>query len=251
MHAFFRVPFDDKAAAKALGARWSMDFELWYAATAEVEHALAARWPRIEPLPPLDTFPGEDRTFGAIPTLSVDLIPSTCWFTNIRSCVSKEDWKRIAMGVRRRAGKQCELCGGKDAPTEGVFLEPHERFDYVGGVQVLRRLVCACSRCHKAIHFGHAQATGQEAAAWERLATVNQWDDAQIKQHVRHAFDVWAARSRQDWTLDIGIIQAAGVVVRLPTPEQRQARGVNLNHVRTPGSDLDSFLGTLGLSGIL
>jgi hypothetical protein len=40
-------------------------------------------WVGRAPLP--DVLGGEDRSFGG--GLFVDLIPDSCWFTNVRSCV--------------------------------------------------------------------------------------------------------------------------------------------------------------------
>ena len=247
MTTYFKIPFDDKDVAKAMGARYSGDAECWYAPDAAVEAALAARWQRTTPLVPLGAFPGEDLTFGNSPKLALDLIPSTCWFTNVRSCVSQDDWKRIAMGVKRRANKRCECCGGVADPANKVFLEPHERFDYRDGVQALRRLVCACSRCHLSLHFGHARATGREDEAREWLAQVNGWDKAQVDAAIDAAFAQWAERSRQDWTLDLSIIEGAGVVVRLPTRAQRAEKGVNLNEVHPRAQSGEDFMRSLGL----
>jgi len=41
----------------------------------------------------LALLPGEDRSFGS--GLFVDLVPSSCWFTNVRSCVDRRDWERL------------------------------------------------------------------------------------------------------------------------------------------------------------
>lgn len=248
MPTYFRISHDDKDAAKALGARWAPDVELWYAPTEAVTQVLAQRWPRTEPLPPIDTFPGEDRSFGAVPRLALDLIPSTCWFTNVRSCVTRDDWKRIAMGVKHRAGKVCELCGTKPDPAQKLYLDAHERFEYVEGVQRLVRLVCACTKCHLALHYGHARATGREDEAREWLAHVNGWDKAAVDAAVDAAFAVWAQRSRQEWTLDLSIIERAGVVVKLPTQTQRLQKGIHLDTVRPDGMDSDAFMRALGLA---
>lgn len=250
MPSYFKIPHDEKEAAKALGARWSQDLELWFAPDVPVgvDAALAARWPRTNPQPPIDTFPGEDRTFGALPRLGLDLIPSTCWFTNVRSCVARDDWKRIALGVKARAGRKCELCGNAPNATHKIFLEPHERFAYEQGTQVLRRLVCVCSRCHLSLHFGHARATGQEDAARDHLMAVNGWDKQLVDQHIDEAFALWAQRSRQEWALDLSVIQATGLPVRLPTAEQRLTRGVHLDTVRPPTQDSEAFMRALGLA---
>ena len=232
MAVYFQIPHADKDHAKALGARWSTDLELWYAATDIVAGRLAERWKPATPPAPLDTFPGEDRAFGNATRLYVDMIPSSCWLTNVRSSVSADDWKRISLGVKQRAHRHCEAC---HAPADGankVYLEAHERFAYVDGVQVLRRLVCLCTRCHGATHFGHATARGLEQEARTHLMAVNGWNGAELEAHIRSAFAVWSERSRQQWGLDLSILTAAGVQVQLPTGDERRRQGVDLSALR-------------------
>ena len=65
--------------------------------------------------------PGEDRTFGA--GLFVDMVPRSCWFTNVRSCVSQQDWERLRRMVTVRAGQRCEVCGAAPDRAAGGRLE--------------------------------------------------------------------------------------------------------------------------------
>src|SRR5215831_6639908 len=94
------VPFAEKDEAKALGARWDPKARSWYAPPDR--SAAVARW---TPLP--DLLPGEDREFGS--GLFVDLVPSSCWFTNVRSCISEQDWERLRRMIVSRAGQRCEV----------------------------------------------------------------------------------------------------------------------------------------------
>ena len=108
-----------------------------------------ARWAPRSLLP--DLLPGEDRSFGS--GLFVDLVPQSCWFTNVRTCVAAADWDRVRQMVFRRAGDRCgcEACGRDRDPETGVRMEARERwyFDDARGVQVLRRLICLCSGCRR------------------------------------------------------------------------------------------------------
>jgi len=78
------------------------------------------------PLP--DALEGEYRTCGD--GLFVDLIPDSCWFTNVRSCVSQRDWDRLRRMMYRRAYDKCEVCGAGRDPDVGKWLEGHERGEY-------------------------------------------------------------------------------------------------------------------------
>jgi hypothetical protein len=203
------VPYAEKDQAKALGARWDPQARRWYA--TQVAMPRLARWAALPDVPA--TLPGEDRTFGG--GLFVDLVPASCWFTNVRSCVDQRDWERLRRMVVERAGQRCEACGRERALAEGRRLEVHERwlYDEATAVQVLRRLICLCSDCHTATHMGLAELKGIAAEAKAHLAAVNWWALDQVEEHVRAAFALWAQRSRIDWRLDLRILDAAGVAV--------------------------------------
>ena len=126
----------------------------WYAPRPGM--AGLARWAPRPPLPEL--LPGEDRSFGS--GLFVDLVPASCWFTNVRSGVAAADWDRVRRMVYRRGGRP--LRGLRPPRGPQVQLEAHERwyFDDARGVQVLRRLVCLCPLCHLASHYGRAATVG-------------------------------------------------------------------------------------------
>ena len=82
-------------------------------------------------------------------------------------------------------------------------------------VQILRRLVCLCTRCHRSTHFGYAEVTGQAAQAHAHLCAVNGWSTADADAHILMAARTWRARSTIDWSLDLSILTAAGVI---PSP---------------------------------
>ena len=163
----------------------------------------------------------EVRSFGD--GLFVDLIPTSCWFTNVRTCVSPADWARVKALVVGRTGQRCEVCGIGAEPSHGLWLEAHERWSYDDStrVQTLRRLVCLYTRCHRTTHFGFAEVTGQGLQAHAHLRAVNQWGDADADAHIATAARVWRARSAVDWSLDLSILTAAGVV---PSPAPTAAR---------------------------
>lgn len=73
------VPFGENDQAKALGARWDPTIRRWYAPTPAISDL--ARWVALPDIP--DLLPGEDRSLGS--GLFVDLVPSSCWFTNVRT----------------------------------------------------------------------------------------------------------------------------------------------------------------------
>lgn len=197
--AWLDVPFGEKDAAKALGVRWDPSARRWYdprPVTIDLQ-----RWVALPDVP--DLLPGEDRTYGS--GLFVDLIPSTCWFTNVRTCVSPRDWERLRRMVTRRAGHRCEACGAAEDRDERRWMEAHERWSYNNkrSVQALRQLVCLCTDCHRVTHCGLAEIQGTADQALRHLMTVNNLDLPQAKRHVAVATDLWRARNLRTWTLDL------------------------------------------------
>jgi len=176
--------------------------------------ASLARWAALPPVPEL--LPGEDREFGS--GLFVDLVPSSCWFTNVRSCVDQRDWERLRRMITTRAGLRCEACGRGENRDTGRWLEAHERWDYDDHtrVQALRRLVCLCTDCHTATHYGLAELKGNATAARTHLQTVTGLTSHEIADHIDAAFSTWRARSASAWTLDLRILTNAGITLAPP-----------------------------------
>ncbi|MEC3974104.1 DUF5710 domain-containing protein [Amycolatopsis sp. H20-H5] len=203
------VPYSDKDEAKALGARWDPRAKRWYAPGSRGKDL--QRWAALPEVP--DLLPGEDRAFGS--GLFVDLVPRSCWFTNVRSCVDQRDWERLRRMVIRRAGGRCEVCGREEAREEHRWLEVHERWAYDAAnlVQSLRRLICLCTDCHQVTHLGLAQVNGLLEQALSHLMTVTGLPESTVEDHVHAAFARWEERSRSFWTLDLAMLTDAGVTI--------------------------------------
>ncbi|HEV2348155.1 MAG TPA: DUF5710 domain-containing protein [Actinocrinis sp.] len=206
------VPYAQKDQAKSFGARWDSAAKRWYAPRPDMREL--EPWSAQPPVP--DLLPGEDRAFGA--GLFVDLVPSSCWFTNVRSCVDQRDWERLRRMIVTRAGNQCEACGQGEDRSVGRWLEAHERWEYQQAtrVQALRRLVCLCTWCHGATHFGLAQIKGTDGAARNHLRMITGMDERALEQHVSEAFAIWEHRNHTNWTLDLTILTSAGLRITPP-----------------------------------
>lgn len=241
------VPYAEKDEAKAAGARWDAAARRWFAPRAEMPGM--ERWAAIP-----DVLPGEDRSFGA--GLFVDLVPSSCWFTNVRSCVDVRDWDRLRRRVYGRAGQRCEVCGAEPDRDRDVRLEAHERWDFLEAprVQKLIRLICLCNQCHEVTHVGFAQVQGTDQRALAHLMTVGGLSRRQAEEHVQRAFRTWEARSRATWTLDLSMLTEAGVrIVEPPSPGQRREASRDMlareTSAQTSASANDEHNGKSGGSG--
>lgn len=144
--------------------------------------------------------------------LSVDLVPATCWFSNVRSVVSRAQWDRIRHQVYDQAWNICQICDGI-GPKHPV--EAHEIWSYddVNLIQKLEGMIALCPDCHNVKHFGFAQASGRGERAMKHLMKVNKLSKKDADQYLTNAFQQWYERSQQNWQLDISYLSEYGVNV--------------------------------------
>lgn len=144
--------------------------------------------------------------------LTVELVPRTSWFANVRSHVPAAEWERLKKLTFGRAGYRCEVCGGRGRKWP---VECHEVFSYDDArrVQKLERLVALCPGCHEVKHIGLAGVRGRRREAVAHLARVNGWtrDDAEL--YLEACFETWHRRSNHEWTLDLTHLTELGAGV--------------------------------------
>jgi hypothetical protein len=139
--------------------------------------------------------------------------------------IADEDWDRVRRHVYARTNYHCEACGVDTRdPAAATRIEAHERWHYnaARGVQTLCRLVALCRECHEATHMGLADVEGRGEAARAHLGRVARMTPTQVKAHVAAAYETWEARSMQEWTPDLSLLQRSGIAVQ---GAQRAARG--------------------------
>lgn len=155
-------------------------------------------------------FEGEDRNFGGS-ELYVDLIPNSCWFTNVRFCVEPSDWNKIRKKVYSRINYICECCY-VNCIEKKIPLEAHERwnYDYSTSTQKLVRLIGLCKPCHQSTHIGYAKIIGKEEEALEHLKNVRNFNLEEVKEHVDIAYAIWNERNQYEWNLDLSLITVNG-----------------------------------------
>jgi hypothetical protein len=144
--------------------------------------------------------------------LTVELVPSTCWFSNVRSEVSKEDWDRLRTATYKKAGYRCEICGGRGRRWP---VEAHEiwHYDDATHTQTLLGLQSLCPDCHQVKHIGLSEARGRRDEALRHLARVNGWSIEDAEMYVEVQFEVWSRRSQHRWKLDISWLEQFGIDV--------------------------------------
>jgi len=161
-------------------------------------------------------FIGEDRNFGGS-VLYVDLVPSSCWFTNVRYCVRPEDWDKIRKIVYSRVRYTCECCKINCIENK-LPIEAHERwdYDYTTMTQKLVRLIGLCKDCHSTTHYGFSRMNGLEEKIKSHLMKIRNFNLEELREHVDIAYAVWIERNQYDWNLDLSLITSNGFEVVKP-----------------------------------
>ena len=152
--------------------------------------------------------------------LPLELVPSSCWYSNVRSNVSPGTWIVLQRLTADRAGQRCEICR-----RQGVAhpVEAHEIWEYVDALHLQRLvgLIALCPDCHAVKHIGRALAQGTHARVLAWFAQVNQLTPAQALAHVRQAFELHARRSQVQWELDLGVLVSRYGLVLGPDGRER------------------------------
>jgi len=158
------------------------------------------------------------------PLLTVELIPTTCFFSNVRTNVKPKDWDKIRFISYAAAGNKCEIC--KSTGKKQGFkhnIECHEIWEYddVNHIQKLIGLISLCPRCHLVKHIGRAIAIGKERECIRQLALINGWGKDLIENHISEAYVTHRERSEHEWTLDISILSEAPYELKINNTKVR------------------------------
>lgn len=144
--------------------------------------------------------------------LTVELVPRTCWFSNVRDHVDTATWDRLRKQTYAKAGNRCEVCGGR-GPKWPVECHEIWQYDDARQVQTLTGLVALCPACHEVKHIGLAQINGRYEQAQGHLAHVNGWSPDDVSAYLEGVWELWYRRSRHEWTLDLSWLEGLGVSV--------------------------------------
>jgi hypothetical protein len=142
--------------------------------------------------------------------LTIELVPSTCWFSNVRTVLSKKQWDVLRSKVYSEAYDICEICGGI-GPKHPV--ECHEIWEYDDKklIQKLTGMIALCPDCHMVKHIGLAQVMKKGDLAIKHLMKVNKLKKADAEKYVADSFKKWAERSQKKWKLDISCLKEYGI----------------------------------------
>ena len=143
--------------------------------------------------------------------LTIELVPRTSWYDNLRKCISNSAWNKIRGKTCAEYGHRCGICGAE------VRLNCHEMWEYSDKkhVQKLVGFIALCNMCHHVKHIGLAEILASEGKldyekVVEHFMKVNKCDKKTFEEHREGAFDEWQKRSQYEWHVDLG--QYKGVI---------------------------------------
>ena len=140
----------------------------------------------------------EDKKF----ILNFELVPDSCWYSNLRSLLSKAQWEFIKKDARERANGKCMICGRKT-----TRLETHEQwmYDETTNTQILSDIKAICPDCHRVIHFGFTSLRFDNTERYENhFMKVNNCTYADFKEQLNKAnIDHQRRNQINEWKLDL------------------------------------------------
>jgi len=137
--------------------------------------------------------------------LTIDLVPQTSWYNNLRSKMSNQDWDKLRKSTYAACDYKCGICG-----KDNTQLHCHEIWEYDDKkrIQTLKGFIALCVMCHHVKHIGRAGILADEGKldfedVIKNFMKVNNCDEQAFREHYDDAFEIWNKRSAVKWTVDL------------------------------------------------
>lgn len=149
--------------------------------------------------------------------LTIELVPETAWWSNVRSNVTRAQWEKCKAYARAKTDRgnglpTCYICGQNGIDQGWRYpVEAHEIWEYDEDEckQTLVDIWPLCPMCHKVKHLGRTRnesSPEQWARVIDHLAHVNNWSGWQVEKYVMLQFQIWRLRSQMKWALDVSFL---------------------------------------------
>lgn len=144
--------------------------------------------------------------------LSIELVPQSSFYSNVRSEVSKSQWKIISDQVRSQSYDICQIC----EVISNRALDCHEiwHYDDAKRLQKLLGMIALCVECHQVKHIGLAQIKGKGEEALHHFMKINNLKRDKAEKYLQEAFEIWAERSKKEWKLNILHLKEYGIDIK-------------------------------------
>ena len=137
--------------------------------------------------------------------LQFELVPDSCWYSNLRSILSKKQWDYLRKEAYDRAQGRCMICG-----RPAKRLEAHEKWSYdeKNKVQKLEDIIAVCHDCHSVIHIGRTSLVGNMERAEKHYMKVNACSYTDFLKDLGMANTQHQRRNEiDDWKLDLSYLE--------------------------------------------
>ena len=136
--------------------------------------------------------------------LEIDLVPSTAWYSNLRTKIPKKEWDKIRKQSYADVNHKCAICGADGR------LNCHEIwcYDDKKNIQKLNGFIALCNDCHMIKHIGFAGIQASKGfldmdKLIEHCLKVNKIDKKTFDKHREESFKIWKERSQKEWATDL------------------------------------------------
>ena len=137
--------------------------------------------------------------------LNFELVPDSCWYSNLRSILKPKQWDVVRKEAYSRAGGRCMICG-----RQSNRLEAHEvwSYDMEKEVQKLENVIAICHACHSVIHIGRTQLMGEEDRAIAHFCRVNACNYSDYVRALGEANALHRERNKVgEWKIDLSYLE--------------------------------------------
>ena len=142
--------------------------------------------------------------------LTVELVPKTSWYANVRKEVTKKQWNIIKKQTAEDANHICQECGSSGLKQGRKHaVECHEIWQYDDKTlkQTLVGFIALCPRCHNVKHFGKARMLDLEQQTLQHFCKVNKMTAPFANAYINEAFRKWFERSQFKWEVDMSYLK--------------------------------------------
>lgn len=139
--------------------------------------------------------------------LEIELIPDSTMMINLRQQLSSYRWRQLSRHIQERDQYTCQICRRvKGEQIDKLHCHEVWAFDEEYGIQYLIGLQSLCFKCHMIKHIGFAEMNGwiEKYQLIEHFCWVNHVAAADYAIHFHEAVQLWIARNRIDWIVDLG-----------------------------------------------
>jgi hypothetical protein len=137
--------------------------------------------------------------------LDFELVPDSCWYSNLRTLFPKEVWETIKKISKKNACGKCSICGKLTNR-----LETHESWEYdeKNHIQKLVGIIAVCKDCHSVIHIGFTQLKGDIERAENHYMKVNECSYSEYRKALGEANEIHKRRNLvPEWELDVSYVK--------------------------------------------